>query len=467
VRKYWIYLIVVFSLYLTWTFDHSLWNPDETRDAGIAAEMFRNGDYVVPTLNGEPFLEKPPLYYWTSAVIYTLTGRVSAGTTRLPAALYGIMGILFTFFIGRRLFNERVGLFAASLLATSLQYFRMSHFAMMDVPLAALVAGALFFYLKGSRVGFAIFATLAFFAKGFLGVLLPGVVVSLDLFCQKKWKEWITILGVGIIIFGALAGPWFWGLWERGGVDYLRVFLIDNHWTRFLSKSSDHSEHFWFYYFVSFPIDFLPWSPFLVGPVRDLIRRPQKYLESASLRFLLLWFCGLLLFFTVSSSKRSIYLLPLFPAASLLCAAWFDEAIRGKAKEAQWEKRTMIVFGSVAALIGFSSFFLAPQFDQDKSFVPVCEAVKINKQEGAVIGYNLSEMEQGVFGFYLNRRLINPRNSAQFTGTINEMATNSFCLIVNRNKMDEIKEILPRQARLVYEHRPNKKTRSYRVYVNP
>ncbi len=467
ISKSWLFLLAVLPLYLTWTFDHSLWNPDETRDAGIAAEMFRGGDYIVPKLNGEPFLEKPPLYYWTSAVIYKLSGRVTAGTTRLPAALYGILGVLFTFLIGKRLFNERVGLIGASLLATSFQYFRMSHFAMMDIPLAALVTGALFFHLKGSKLGFAVFTVLAFFAKGFLGIVLPGIVVSLDLITQKRPKDLIKTIGVGALIFMALAGPWLWGLWKAGGTEFLKIFLIDNHWSRFVSKSADHTEHFWFFYFLSFPVDFLPWSPLFLGPIRDLFKRAQKYIGTQSSRFLLLWFLGLLFFFTVSSSKRSIYLLPLFPAAALLCGVSLDDMLKSAAKEALWEKRTIIVFGSMAAIIAVSSFFLPSILDRDKSFVPVCDAIIQNRKSGPVVGYNLNEMERGVFVFYLGGPLINPKNSGQFENLMKEIETKSFCLVVNRNKMDEIKKYLPNDARLVYEHRPNKKTRSYRVYTNP
>lgn len=464
--KTWLLLLAVIPLYLTWTFDHSLWNPDETRDAGIAAEMFRSGEYIVPKLNGEPFLEKPPLYYWTSTAIYKLTGRVTAGTTRLPAALYGMLGILFTFLIGKRLFNERVGLFSAAMLAVSVQYFRMSHFAMMDVPLAALGTGALFFHIKGSRLGFALFTVLAFFAKGFLGVVLPGIVVTLDLLFQRKPRELAKTVAVGVVVFGVMAVPWLWALWKKGGTEFLRIFLIDNHWARFFSDLADHTEHFWFFYFLSFPVDFLPWSPIFAGFLVDLFKRPQSYLEAQSRRYLILWFFGLLIFFTISAGKRSIYLLPMFPAAALLCSIWLDDTIKSKDNEAIIEKRLYAAFGFIAALIAFSSLFIPARLDRDKSFVPVCDAVKINGHDRDVIGYNLNEMERGVFGFYLGGPLINPKNGAQFDELMRKFQIKPFCLIVNRNKMDEIRENLPEQARLVYEHRPDKKTRSYRVYVN-
>lgn len=464
-HKPWLFFLILVPLYLTWTFDHSLWNPDETRDAGIAAEMFRGGDFVVPKLNGDAFLEKPPLYYWTSAVIYKLTGSVTAGTTRLPSALYGILGVLFTFLIGKHLFNERVGLFAASLLATTTQYFRMSHFALMDVALAALVTGALYFHLKGSKFGFLVFTILAFYAKGFLGIILPGLVVTLHLLLERKPKQLAITIGLGAGLFALFVFPWFWGLWKAGGRRFLEIFLIDNHWERFFSKTADHTEHFWFFYLLSFPVDFLPWTVLYLGHLRDIFKHPQKYFESKEFRFVLLWLSGLFLFFTLSSSKRSIYLLPLFPAASILSAAWLNDVISRRPNENTLEKRIYGTFGAIALLIGLSSFSLASRLDRDKSFVPVCDAVRETKCN-VVIGYNLNEMERGVFGFYLQGPLENPTNPDHLNQLLVENQLNSFCLVVNRNKIDEVRGSVEKWTRVVYEHRPDKRTRSYLVYVN-
>jgi 4-amino-4-deoxy-L-arabinose transferase-like glycosyltransferase len=465
-KKFWIFIAVLVPLYLTWTFDHSLWNPDETRDAGIASEMYRTGDFIVPKLNGEAFLEKPPLYYWSTALIYKLTGQVTAGTTRLPSALFGILGVLFTFFIGKKLFNERVGLFGASILALSTQYFRMSHFALMDVALAALVTGAFYFFLKGSKSLFLIFTILAFYAKGFLGIVLTGLVVSLYLLSEKKPMELIKVIGLGALLFSGLVLPWFYGLWKEGGMEFLKVFLIDNHWNRFFSDNADHTEHFWFFYFLSFPVDFLPWTILLFGQLRDLIKKPQKYIESKPRRFLLLWFFGLLGFFCMSSSKRSIYLLPIFPAAALLSAAWLDDIMQGRPNEKKIEKRIYVGLISLALLIASSSFILAPKLDQDKTFVPVCDFVKENVGDGVIMGYDMSEMERGVFNFYFKGLLLNPKNLDELDISMKANSEKGFCLIANRNKLKDLNDFLQGRVKVVYEYRPNKRTRSYLVYKN-
>ena len=524
-RRFWrfgILLAALIPLYLTWTFDHSLWNPDETRDAGIASEMFRTGHYAVPMLNGEAFLEKPPLYYWTCAAIYKITGRVTAGTTRLPSALFGILGVLFTFLIGRRQFSERVGFFAACMVATSVQYFRMSHFSLMDVCLAAMVTGALYFYLRGSRLWFAVFTVLAFYAKGFLGVVLPGLVVTTDLLIQRKPKELLKIIGVGALLFTALGLPWFWALWKEGGRRYLEIFIIENHWKRFSSASADHTEHSHFYYFGSFPGDFLPWTFFLFGFMADFVKNRKDYLGDPRRRFLIVWFAALFLFFSASSSKRSMYLLPVFPAAALLSALWLEDifvsdgwtrafslmntatigllalaAMLTIAGGFYFERNPLrgiavalplIVAGNflvrqlrarralpaLGALMGLAAltFALSPisfmkALETDKTFVPLAEAIRTNSAGRTVVGFDMSEMERGVLDFYLGGIFKNVRSTVEMRELLDRKERGELLLIVNRTREKDVAPFVRAPVQTMFEFRPDKKTRSYVVYDVP
>lgn len=446
---------------MTWTIDHSLWNPDETRDAGIAAEMYRTGAIAVPTLNGAAFLEKPPLYYWTCALIYKLTGRVTAGTTRLPAALYGLLGLLFTFLIGRRLYGERVAMMATLMVATSLQYFRMSHFAMMDICLAAMVTGALYFYLRDSAWGFAIFTVLAFYAKGFLGILLPGLVVTLDLLITQQPKKLAKFVFIGAVVFVILAGPWFWALWKKGGDVYLHTFVIDNHWKRFFSSTADHTEHFWFFYFFSFPGDFFPWTLFFAGFLWSLFRQTGSYLSPGLKRFPIVWFFSILAFFCLSSSKRSIYLLPLFPAAALLSASWVDQAFPRTG--ARWVAG---IGGALALILVVCSFTLVRKLDREKTFVPFCDEIKSHLTDKELVGFDLNEMERGVFGFYLRQTFKNPTDVGQLKEVIEGMKGRPFQLIVARSRVDDVAPVVTSFAKPIFKYRPDKKNRSYVLYSN-
>lgn len=517
--KHWFSLLLaIVPFYLTWTFDHSLWNPDETRDAGIASEMYRNGNYAVPTLNGTAFLEKPPLYYWSCAAIYKLTGHVTAGTTRLPSALYGILGCLFTFLLGQYLFGLRAGVLAAAILATSMQYFRMSHFAMMDIALAAFVTASLYCYQRGALTGFALCTVLAFYTKGFLGIVLPGLVVTFDLLPKRKVKEWFSYVGVGAALFALLALPWFWALWKQGGASYLKIFFIDNHLHRFASSTGDHTEHSFFYYFGSFSGDFLPWTLLLIAVVITIARAPRVYWSQARYRFIIIWFIVLFLFFSVSSSKRSIYLLPLFPAASLLVAAVWDEwlsvgtfprgiqpvyvvtgslglvsalAVCGAAlyltrniglsiallvpllglsillidgfKRFRYDQASFWLCGLFMATIALSSPAFMQKLDEDKTFVPLTQAIQQHRAGRIVAGFDMSEMERGVIGFYLNETFVNLRTIDELKQQLSVPGQQTL-LIVNRNRLNDLAPILEGKTNLVFEYRAHKKTRSYQIY---
>ncbi len=468
-QRWWMLLfLVIFPLYLTWTFDHSLWNPDETRDAGIAREMFVTKDFVVPHLNAEAFLEKPPLYYWSCAAVYKVAGEITDGLTRLPAALYGFLGVLFTFLIGRRLMNDRAGFMAAAILATGGQYFRMSHFALMDSSLAALITGALYFYLTPNIVLFSIFVTLAFYTKGFVAVALTGIVIGTDLLLKKDFKRLALITVIGSLVFAVLTAPWIYKLWQAGGADHFRVFFIDNNWNRFFSGKADHAAPFYFY-LGAFPADFLPWTFFFLPAFVSSFPRRRSPLAnrhtggawapaSAGVTYFpKIWFLSIFVFLSLSSGKRSMYLLPAFPAAALLTAAWLDQHRLG------W-KLFKSVFVTLIALIVIGDIFFVKRLDRDKTFLPVVDAIKTQRNGALLAGYDLSEFERGVFPFYLEETIPNIKSTSELNDYLLANKDKPMLLLANRNKQKDIDPIINGHLTVVYKYREDQKTRSYLIY---
>ena len=101
--KGWIVLaVVVIAVTLLPGFNHGIWKPDEPLVAGISAEMARTKDFVVPRLNGEPFLEKPPLYYAVGALSGMVFGPENEGSYRMVSVMFGLLTLLTTFAIVRR-----------------------------------------------------------------------------------------------------------------------------------------------------------------------------------------------------------------------------------------------------------------------------------------------------------------------------------------------------------------------------
>jgi 4-amino-4-deoxy-L-arabinose transferase-like glycosyltransferase len=323
--------------------NHGLWRHGEMRVVEIGREMYVSGNWSVPTLNGEVFLEKPPLMFASVALSFRLGHKVSENLARIPSTIYALLGAISIMLIGRRIASARLGLWAGLVLSTCMLYFVRAHQCSLDIALAAFISLSLLSFLRiykkdKTRYSFLeviplyIFATLAFYTKGFIGILFPGLAIVTfllwmrDLKAIRRLRPWL-----GLIVFLALTAPWFVKLWQHGGNEYLRIFLVDNHLLRFVQTSKSYLGHHtrWYWYFQIIWKFFEPWSLFLIPAGVLLFRRKFRMDFSGPGRILILsWFISGFLFLTVSSTKREVYLLPVLPPCSLAVAAWIEYRAR-------------------------------------------------------------------------------------------------------------------------------------------
>src|SRR5512144_1395603 len=169
--------------------------PDEPRYTRVAIEMHRAGEWVTPTLAGEPWLEKPPLYYWLAGGAFSLLGETEAAA-RVPAVLAALLLVGATALVGARLYGSAAGLHAGFAAGLSLLPFAYGRAASMDMLLAATVTVAIGLYglrvlgIAGrlAVVFAAAFCGLATVAKGPLGLLLPALVVGGWLVATREWR---------------------------------------------------------------------------------------------------------------------------------------------------------------------------------------------------------------------------------------------------------------------------------------
>ncbi|HXX95355.1 MAG TPA: glycosyltransferase family 39 protein, partial [Planctomycetota bacterium] len=359
-------VLVLLSILGIGLFDHDLWAPDEPRAAELGREFLETGaSWAVPTLNARPFMEKPPLVYWTIAACLRLLG-VQDGAARLPAALFGAGTLLFVWLLARRLYDERAGTAACLILATSWGFLVVTHHVEADSGLLFFVTAATYFLWRalsgrGLWYGAAAAAVLgAFFSKGFIGLALPGL----------GWLAWVAWMRCPRELLRAR--PWIWvpllalpiGAWIGSlGPDLARTFWVDNHLHRFLGAGGDqdrgHLKEPW-YYLVQLPAWFLPWSLALVPLFRWVWGRRREGPE----RFLLGFILPAFLLLSVAGSKRAIYLLPIFPALSILVAGWLSNA-KGRPWLEPCVAALVLGLGTVWVLIG-------PRLNQERSFKPFC-----------------------------------------------------------------------------------------------
>ena len=355
-------IVPLFGLGLS---NHGLWTPDEPRIGEIGREMAISGDWAVPTLNKKPFLEEPPLYYASLALTFKLLGSASDMVARIPSALFALGGVVALFFLGSMLFGPRVGFLSGFILATCGEYFRVAHWLVVDSALTCFVITAMVFFMAGYRsdkpgkklLSYTlcyISCTLAFYSKGFIGIAIPGLGVLAFIIFDRNLKELLRMqLWLGILVFAAMALPWFAALWYQGGAEYLRVYLVYNHLQRFLpGGASGHHQPF-YYYLTEFPTGFLPWSLLLVPVIYFCIKRWGK--EAAGyqkgLLFAGCWFLAGFVFLSLASTKRVLYLMPMFAPVALLTACYIDTTLESRSFQ-KIEKVFLWAFGCLLVLVG-------------------------------------------------------------------------------------------------------------------
>jgi len=341
-RKYSLAIIVLGLLIFFFNLgERDLLDPDETRYAVVAREMRETGQWILPHLNGAIYAEKPPLFFWLVNLSVSFLGEDSELANRLPSALAGWVIILLTFFLGERLFNSRVGFLSASVLATCLFFPQISRWMVLDSLFTLLFLLTLYcFYLgyeqeKGRRK----YYLLAGFFMG-LGVLTKGPVAYLTLpiflsfaFLQRGLKKfWSYDLLLATLLSLAVVLAWLIPACLVGGEEYTKRILLEQMAGRLSGRGVHVHARPFFFYFVRFPAEFVPWIVFLPAAFVFAFRRGDA-IRRKELLFLSVWFILMFVFFTFVKGKKDSYILPLYPAAAILIGWFWDRLILSQARE--------------------------------------------------------------------------------------------------------------------------------------
>ncbi len=331
-------------------------DPDEGLYGAIAREMVDRGDWLTPRFNGLPYLEKPPLYYWLTALTYRLFGFSEWGA-RLWSALGASGTVLLTAWLGREAFGTRVGVVAGLVCATSLGVVLYGRLVGVDLLFTALVTLSLLCFLRwtrtggtGPRVGFYLAIALAVLTKGALGLLLPALVVG-GFFLLTRSRPQLGQLGLwwGAPLVLALVVPWH--LWaSRATPGFLSYYVVETHLDRFLRGTGaieDEVPLSLLGFFLVSLVWLLPWSLFLPSALVALGRRWRSLPGADRSAWTLIWlWAGVVVgLFSLSAFRLEHYALPAFPALALLVAGLWSEARPG------WLVGAPLAVGSAGALL--------------------------------------------------------------------------------------------------------------------
>ena len=238
-------VLLVAVLYFPFLGARDFWAPVEPRYGEIARVMFAKGEWLVPTINGDLYTDKPILYFWLVLLLSNLAGAVSEWTVRLPAALGGTAMVLTTYYFGRDFFSAKVGLIAAVVLATCARMIWEARWAHIDALFGffftlALYFGARALFRKGKAnemlLAYACMA-LATLAKGLIGVVLPGLLFVTYVLARRDWRMVADArLPLGTAIFLAIAAPWFYLVQRATDGRWLADFIYIHHLQRYTAE---------------------------------------------------------------------------------------------------------------------------------------------------------------------------------------------------------------------------------------
>jgi 4-amino-4-deoxy-L-arabinose transferase-like glycosyltransferase len=320
--------------------------PDEPRYARVAEEMKEQGRWVTPMLEGKPWLEKPPLYYWITIPFLSISGPIEIAA-RIGPALCALITALAVFYLGSVLWGRLAGLLGASILLTSMGFIGFGRSASTDMPFTccftlamAILATAVKKNSGTARILLAYpFLGLAILGKGPVAILLAaGIGISFWLLdengnLQNRWHIW-----AGCAVAAAVAVPWFWLAFRENGYSFISTFFLNHNIARYVTGIHHHSQPV--YYFIPVLIALLfPWSGCLVLLARSPLKSILSWREWDSRTvFLFCWALFPILFFSFSDSKLAGYILPSFPPIALLMGARLSESLCDNSGESRQMK---------------------------------------------------------------------------------------------------------------------------------
>ncbi|HLB42634.1 MAG TPA: glycosyltransferase family 39 protein [Gammaproteobacteria bacterium] len=327
----------------------------EHRWADIVSEMFYRHDFLHPYLGGIKYYDKPLFSYWLIAFAAQLTGTLTTTTLRLPSAVAGLLAVWSIYRLGTQLRDRHLGLLAGWLLLTTFYFVFWARVSSADM---LNLAGSLFavsWYVihreQGGFLNYTVFfliLAITSLCKGLGGLIVPLIAVFIDVILRHSWKKYLRfslvfslLPAIIVYLIPFIASNY----WMGEGYDQNGLYLVYRENILRYFKPFDHQGSI-YTYFIYLPVYLIPWVIFFVPGLLSLKTRWQSLTIDS--KWIIWTLLGLFLFFTLSGSRRSYYVLPIVPFAILFTADWILSNSNG------FERRLL---GTVWLII-FSYLFL-------------------------------------------------------------------------------------------------------------
>jgi 4-amino-4-deoxy-L-arabinose transferase-like glycosyltransferase len=343
------------------------WPPDEPRFVLIARDMLATGDWLVPRVAGDIYTQKPPFFFWLMAASMGVTGSLRVGFL-VPSLLAGVGTVLLVYDLLRRVRGREVALAGALMLVATVQFTWQARQAQIDATLCFLATLSLYGLLRHLLVAPAPGWFVAGWAAAGLGVITKGVgflplfvLIPAGVLAARGWPRagriTPTLVILGPVAMLAAIAIWFVPMMLVTGSDgalleYRNELLFRQTVTRY-AHPWHHREPVWYYLVAVIPLFWLP----LIALVPWLWPRWRSALRDRDTltAVLLAWVLMVVAFFSASSGKRGVYMLPAVPALAMAAAPWLPKLLRGRGPRRLAFALVTVVTGVFAVAAAYAS----------------------------------------------------------------------------------------------------------------
>ncbi len=356
------------------------YSKGEPREAIVAYTMLESGNWILPMNYGVEIAYKPPFLYWTIAVISSILGGVSEFSARMPSALaFLAMQLVFFSFVAKRK-NVKTAFLTSILLLSSFEVHRAAvacRLDMLQVSLIVISLCLLFRWDEKNCKGVPWLAVLlmacATLTKGPVGSIFPCLCIGIYQLLRGRsfGKAFFSLLGIGLLSLIPL-GIWFWAAYQQGGEPFVNLMLEENTGRFFRKMSYESHENPLWYNFLTLIWGWIPWTLVLLvslfglkwkemhvlpegDSVGERLKKVWDKFRSQSPLQLFIWvvILTIFIFYCIPKSKRSVYLLPIYPFMGVLLAEYLLALAQRGAKVF---KISAWIFAALAVLLTVTFF---------------------------------------------------------------------------------------------------------------
>lgn len=330
-KEHWYWLVLLLCLLPAWLgVSHlPLFDEDEGEYGEVAMEMANSHDYITPTLNGQPFYEKPILAFWCIAPLLQLFGE-KEWVFRLPSVLACLLWSLSLFLFCRKHFNTSTARWATGFSISCLGINVSGLAATMDGLLGLLMTWAAFDIFtawqdksRWPQLRTYIWMGLGFLLKGPIAIAIPFTISLVFYAKNKQFKQWLTAIfdPLGWLILIIIVLPWYAIQYHLMGAAFIDDFFWRENVGRFTSSLQGHSGPI-YYYLPVLLILISPYSSLIITTIRGIYLTKNQ--PNALRDFLIIWFLCIFIIFSLSHTKLPHYLLVGLTPIFILIAQYRD-----------------------------------------------------------------------------------------------------------------------------------------------